>query len=614
MPTLAPPPDLTVSQWAEQHRRLPASSAAQGARWSNSTAPYLTGIMDATCDSSVRKVVVMGASQTGKSEAIHNAVGYWIEHDPSTVLWVMPSFDDAKRRSRGALADMIRTTPTVRRVVRGRRASRGGNEAESTLLEKMYPGGSLILAGSGTPNTFAGISARRAIGDEFERFAILEEGSPSVLLGNRTATFYDGLLVFISSPLLVDGPIDAEFKTTDQRRFELECLACEHRTWVTWSDPARFRVVYNDDNPDTARLECPHCHATLDEVARRKMVAAGRWTPTAKPIDPTARGFHLPTMISTLGDVTLSRMVQKWLAAKASGPAALLTFVTTSLAEPWEDRGNKLEPSALALRREDYGEGIDAPAGVICITAGVDVQLDRLEVQFVGWGRGTESWVLNTRVIPGDPTLAEVHTALMTAIDEGYLHPSGHLLPVQCTCVDSGYLPEKVAYAIAARRPRRIFAVKGIGGRFGEPNILKYDPKKAPVLLNVDALKLEVALGLEMAAPGPGYMHLSQRCCDEEYLAQLCAEHRERKRRNGVVSMIWVEDRVRNEALDTAVYARAALKMLATLSGARTEDAMLQKMAAQLAVARPASADGTVPPPSPAPVKPTGRRHSRPNF
>ena len=119
MPAFAPPPDLTVSEWAEQHRRLPASSPSAGARWSNATAPYLREIQDAATDPAVSRLVVMGCHQSGKSEALHNAVGYWLQHDPSTVLWVMPSFEDAKRRARGALADMIRSTPALRPVVRG---------------------------------------------------------------------------------------------------------------------------------------------------------------------------------------------------------------------------------------------------------------------------------------------------------------------------------------------------------------------------------------------------------------------------------------------------------------------------------------------------------------
>ena len=264
-----------------------------------------------------------------------------------------------------------------------------------------------------------------------------------------------------------------------------------------------------------------------------------------------------------------------------------MSFVTTSLAEPWEDRGSRVEPHALAARLEDYGAGIDVPAGVVCLTAGVDVQIDRFEVQVLGWGFGGEAWVIDAHVVPGDPTHPEVQAALLAALDERYRHASGVPLAIVATAVDAGYLPDKVAHALASRRPRRILATKGVGGRFGEPSILKFDAHKPPALVNVDGLKLETHLGIEMATPGPGYLHLNRRCCDEEYLAQLCAEHRETKRRNGVASLVWVEDRTRNEALDTAVYARAALKLLTRISGARSEEAMLRRMAGHLKGATP---------------------------
>ena len=382
-------------------------------------------------------------------------------------------------------------------------------------------------------------------------------------------------------PLLVDGKIDSHFKTTDQRRYHLAC-GCGHEGWTTWGDPAHCRVVYEDKDPETARLECPKCGAKHDEPGRRAMVAAGRWKPTAKPADPSSRGYHIPAMISTLGDVTLSRLVQKWLEAREGGPSALMSFVTTSLAEPWEDRGARLEPHALASRLEDFGEKVDAPAGVVCLTAGVDVQINRFEVQVIGWGRGGESWVVDAHVVPGDPTLPEVQEALLTSLDEQYRHAAGHALPILATCVDSGYLPEKVGYPLAARRPRRMFAVKGVGRRFGEPSILRYDSRKPPVSLNVDGLKTELAYGLELAAPGPGFMHLNRRCCDESYLAQLCAEHRETKRIGGASHLVWVEDRAETHALDTAVYARAALKLMTLLSGSRTDDRLLAKMEAKM--------------------------------
>ncbi len=53
-------------------------------------------------------------------------------------------------------------------------------------------------------------------------------------------------------------------------------------------------------------------------------------------------------------------------------------------------------------RREDWGS--DLAPGVAVLTAGVDVQGDRIEVQVVGWDRDEEAWVIDYRVLWGDPS------------------------------------------------------------------------------------------------------------------------------------------------------------------------------------------------------------------
>ena len=41
-----PPPDITISQWAEQSRVLPKLSSAEHGQWRNERTPYLVEIMD----------------------------------------------------------------------------------------------------------------------------------------------------------------------------------------------------------------------------------------------------------------------------------------------------------------------------------------------------------------------------------------------------------------------------------------------------------------------------------------------------------------------------------------------------------------------------------------
>jgi len=605
-----PPPALTVSQWADRTRLLPESSGARGAKWRTDAVPYLRGIMDAVHEPGVQKIVVMKCHQVGCSEALHNVVGYFIEHDPCPMLFVHPTAGVAVEWSKERLADMIRSTPALASVVREKRMPRSaGGEDGSTLELKMFPGGFLALGGANTPNTFARRAVRVAIGDDVDRFPAVvgEEGDPADLLHNRTTSFYDGLSIYVSTPTIKGSRIDTLYQRSDQRRFFVACLACGREDWVTWGDAAHFRVTFDARDPETARLECASlehggCGAHLYEPERRQMILeAGRspdagWRPTTVARDRGLIGFHVPAMVSTLGSVTLPTLVEKWLSARERGKESLRVFVNTALGEGWEDRTARMDSHALIARREDYGEGIEVPAAAVVLTAGVDVQSNRFELSVFGWGPASERWLVDHRVVPGDPKLPEMRVPLLEALSRKYQHASGHQLPIMATCIDTGYAAEEMYDFVLAYQARRIYATKGFAGKSGEPIVGKAAEKRTgrsirPVRLyplNVDDAKGDVMAGLSLAAPGPGYLHfpLHLETVHEEYFAQLCAEHRVTRYNASSVAthFVWVLDRDRNEALDCAVLALAAYKLL---------NPNVRQMAEALAVMPP------VPPASP---------------
>jgi phage terminase large subunit GpA-like protein len=371
--------------------------------------------------------------------------------------------------------------------------------------------------------------------------------------------------------------------------------------------------MFDDRDPQTARLECPACGARLDEAERRQMItlAARRedkgWRPTATPAKAGSVGYHLPAMITTLGSASLSTWVADWLAARAKGRESLRVFVNTTLAEGWEDRGAKIEPHVLMARRESYGDNVEVPAPAVAVTAGIDVQDDRFELQVVAWGPGGERWVVDWRAVPGDPRRPETHAALDEALSRRYLHASGHMLPIHAACIDTGFATEDIYDFVLARQHRRIYATKGFAGRSGEPIVGKpaakaYGKRARPVRLypiNVDDAKAEIIQGVQLAAPGPGYMHFAT-FLDEEYFAQLCAERRETRynKSNVATHAVWIQTRARNEALDTAVMALAAYRLL---------NPNIRQMAERLAATPPqASGLGGTPPlqAPPAPAAP----------
>lgn len=615
----APPPNLTVSEWADARRILPESSGARGGQWHTDAVPYLRGIMDAVHEPGVRLIALMKSHQVGGSECLHNIVGFFVEHDPAPILFVHPTASVADEWSKERLADMIRTTPALAAVISDKRKGRGSHEAESTLGLKMFPGGFLALGGANTPNTFARRSVRIAIGDDVDRFPAVvgDEGDPAELLINRTTSFLDALAIFVSTPTLKGGRIDTLYQRSDRRRYLVPCPGCGRLDWITWSDPQHFRVSWDEKDASTARLECPDaehggCGARMTEPDRRAMVAAGEWQATGTALERGHIGFHLPAMLSTIGDVTLEHLVEKWLAARAKGKESFRVFINTSLAEGWEDRGARVGSHTLLSRREDYGrdaaeQTIEVPAAAVVLTAGVDVQANRFELLVTGWGPADERWIVDWRRIPGDPRQQETRASLLEALSRRYAHALGVNIPILATCVDTGYATEEMYDFVLAYQARRIFATKGFAGRSGNPIVgkpseVRYGKHPRPVPLfpiNVDDAKTDILNALSLAAAGPGAMHfpLHVDTVDEEFFAQLCSEHREtRYNASGVAThTVWVQDREDNHALDCSVMALAAKRLL---------NPNIRQMAEQLGAAAAEAAKQANKPPGSTPPSP----------
>ena len=237
-------------------------------------------------------------------------------------------------------------------------------------------------------------------------------------------------------------------------------------------------------------------------------------------------------------------------------------FVNTVLGETWRDeQAAPVDADALYQRREPYAA--EVPAGAALLTAGVDTQDDRLELEIVGWGRDEESWSLGYHVLHGDPAQPELWAELDRLLLRQWRHESGLMLPISAACIDSGGHHSEGVYQFCwPRLARRIWAAKGISG-FGKAIFPARQSKgfnRAPLfLLGVDAAKERVYSRLRVTDPGPGYCHfpLSH---PRDFFEQLTAERIATRLRNGFPERIFVKPGgARNEALDCRAYALAAL-------------------------------------------------------
>ena len=596
-----PPPDLTVSAWADQFRRLSSESSAEPGAWNTSRAEYQRGIMDAISDPAIREVWVMKSAQVGWTEILNNCIGFHVHQDPAPMLLVQPTLEMAESWSKDRLAPMVRDTPVLTERIADPKSRDSGN----TLLHKKFTGGHLTVAGANSPAGLASRPIRVVLFDEVDRYPASAgtEGDPVSLGKKRTTTFWNRKLLAGSTPTIKGSSrIEAGFEGGDQRFYFVPCTHCGEFQRLVWA-----QVQWPEGRPEEAAYCCQHCGVLLTEADKAEMLSAGEWRAT-KATHGVA-SFHISELYSPWS--SWSEMAVAFVQAKRF-PETLQTWINTSLGETYEDRGESVAPQGLASRREQYGPQ-SIPAGVVLLTAGVDVQDDRLEVSVWGWGRDEEAWLVEHGVLRGDPGSDSLWADLDGFLAQKRGTEDGRKLLIESTAVDSGGHFTQQVYGYAARRKaRRVFAIKGAGG-FGRLIWPKAAGRAGKTSAQVWLVGVDTAKDLlygrlrRVLEPGPGYLHFAAGV-DEAWFEQLT---------NEVLVYRVVQGRrvrsykpraagVRTEALDCMVYAYAAF--LGRGGPLVLSHRKIQPAASGEVVEAPA------PPPEPEPlaVKPAARRQAMP--
>lgn len=553
--------------------------------------------MDAISDPTVETVVVMSSAQVGKTEIINNICGFHIDQDPAPLLVVMPTLEMGEAWSKDRLAPMLRDTPALKDKVKDPRARDSGN----TLLHKVFPGGHVTICGANSPSSLASRPIRIVLCDEVDRYPVSAgtEGDPVTLARKRSATFWNRKLVLTSTPTIKGASrIEMAFEASDQRRFYVPCPHCQAEQVLRWTN-----VKWPPNQPELAALHCGECGAEWSDVQRWAAIRRGEWR--AESNFTGTAGFHLSELYSPW--TRIADMARTFVEAKKS-PETLKAFVNTSLGETWEEEGETVDATGLSERAEQWG---DLPNDVLVLTAGIDVQADRLEVEIVGWGRDEESWSLETIRLFGDPQGNAVWADLDRKLAEGRHRADGAELRISAACVDSGYATQAVYNYCRGRFRRRVFAIKGMAGP-GRPVWPKKSTKQDKVnlfLVGVDAAKDAVYARLRITRPGPGFCHFPVGR-DPDWYTQLTAETVLVKYSKGFPTRQWTKKPgARNEALDCRVYAYAALQSL-NVVWPRVKDAMPRPDMPTAVQAQPAPADSVAAPvaSAPPPMVRTARR------
>ena len=571
--SLKPTPLMTVSEWSDKNRYLTSESAAEPGKWKTSRTPYLREIIDnMSPNNPINEIVFIKGVQLGATEGALNSVGCFIDIAPCPIMYVMPTLEMSKAISESRVDPMIENSPALREKVRPNRERDAGN----TKFVKKFPGGVLVLSGANSAASLRSRPVKVLVLDECDAYPVNvdDEGSPISLAEKRTSTFGAKRKVYKLSTPTIEGQsvIESEYLTSEQRKYFVPCPHCNHKQHLVFDN-----LKWEKGRPETAMYYCEECGAGIEERFKSWFMAeenGAEWIATVSLNQkPLRRGYHLNSLYSPIGWLSWADIAQQFEDA-TNDVNKLRVFVNTILGETWKEKGEAPPWENIFNRREEYRMNVPKK-DVVFLTAGADVQNDRIEFEIVGWCRGKRTYSVDYRVILGDTSGPKVWDELSKVLGETWEREDGATLPLRLMAIDSGYNTHHV-YAFSRRFDvTRVIPIKGQDRQ----QTMVAPPKAVDVStsgkkmgkvkvwnVGVSLIKSEIYGYLKLekdenGVPPDGYCHFPQ--YNHEYFRGITAEQLQfRVDRRGFKTYEWIKKYPRNEPLDCRVYARAAAAVL----------------------------------------------------
>jgi terminase, large subunit len=460
-----PPPRLQLSQYADEFAVMTGNAAEKG-RWN--TLPYQREILDSFTNPAVETVAIMKSARVGWTKMLGVVVQYYSHQDPCPVMIVQPVKEDAEGYSKEEIKPLFEDTPVLRGLISESKSR--GTASNTILLKQLGNGGLIDIVNAASGRSFRRKSRKVVLFDEVDAYPKLDEGDPIKLGRNRADYYWDRKIGQGGTPIFVGGKTEEAFLRGDQRRFFVPCPFCQTMQVLRWEQMER-------EGTAAGCYRCENCAELIPHSKKRWMVERGEWRPTAESQQPGLVSFHIWAAYSYSPAADWTVLVREHAEAldamRKGDPDAMQTFRNTVLGLPWEDTlSGKLTGDGLAERRKNEATGNGyavgtVPAGVLLITAGVDVQGgggtvgERLVVTFWGWGRGEEGWHLGHFEIDGDPQQAETLAQLDQIAATRWKREDGMELRVSMGGIDDGGIATQEVREWCRTRSAQWVPVKG---------------------------------------------------------------------------------------------------------------------------------------------------------
>lgn len=559
--------DLSLDEWSDRYMIIPKSSGSnEYGPYRTQRTPHAREIMKALSDNHpCKRVVCKVASQMFKTQIALNWLLSTIDQSPSNFIMAMPTGKLHKR-----IAMRIDKAVAAVDRVRNKVAKPNSRDEKNNLDIKEFAGGALLIVTAGSSSDLAEVPARRCAGDEIDKWEVNldSQGDPIKQLEARLTTFGDKKKsYYYSSPTIKDASrIDELYEMGTKRVALAECIHCGHPQELIFEN-----LVMSEDGQDVF-YPCVECGGIHKESDKPKMFVNGLFSDGVAG-DGETESFTASAMFLPYGWTSWRDLMREYNTAKilldAGNEEQMIVFYNTRLARCWEIQREAVRHEALMQRAGGYRLGV-VPSGGCILTAAIDTQADRLELKVVAWGLFMECWVVDYRIIIGDPAEFDTWAQAKEILTSDYRHESGHNLKIQTTFIDSGGHHTQQVYDFARKnKSLRFFAIKGesVPGKPiipNRPSKVDFNQRGEIVKRGQELWKLGVDTAKDYLYPrwkkesGAGSIHFPDDL-PEDYYKQLVSEYRVSKFVNGRKRTVWEKKRGdRNEALDLMVYNLAA--------------------------------------------------------
>jgi phage terminase large subunit GpA-like protein len=539
----------------------------------------------ASSHSPYEQVVLMFATQMGKTEVLYNSLCQRIHTEPQDMMMVQPTLQDAKDHSSLRFLPTVLDTPILRGVVATQKSR---DESTSWRSRSIQGNFAVFFAGANSANSIASKPLGFGLADEVDLWPadVDNMGPPLGLLMERMSNFARRKLLIASTPGVKDASeIERRYLASDRRKYFVPCSHCGEFQILVWGEDQEYGIKWlktaaGTPRPETAVYICRHCAAAIEEYSKTDMLAAGNWRAEATGAGRgKVAGFWINKLYSPLGWRSWAELVEEWTQAieqyRIGNNSPLKKFVNASKAETFKESGAGADHKDLANRAEPYEMGI-VPRRGLMLTMGVDTQPDRLEARVWAYGRGEESWLVARHIIYGDPNVEEGQpgspwTELTRIRRTALEHEGGSQMFIEAVGIDTqGHNTDAVYKYCREHARENVLAMRGdkdLGGAVlkrpkaidvtWRGNTVKHGLKLWNVC--VDTAKHIFYGRLKLSSAGAGFIHVPQAMTLTDEFEQMCAERLMPAVVNGKKVMRWINPPgKRNEALDCANYAYAA--------------------------------------------------------